>query len=241
MKRFLFLALAIFPISVFAGSGLPDKPYIYVEGQATIENPADEASIHFTVVAHNPDVVKANQEVQANVAKLLKFLDEKKIAKTDVIAENLHAEPEYDREENSSKRGKLIGYVVRRDIGVKVRNVSILAKLVDEVINLKDIEFQSVQGAFSKETEMEDEVWQKALTNARERAEKTLKPLGMKIDSVFAVSPVSYPNLEDRMVGGAEKVIVTGSNIPTADSQYLLAPVSVTKSAHVIYSISPVK
>jgi uncharacterized protein YggE len=240
MKRLLFFSLVIFPLAVFAGTGLPDKPYIYVEGQATIENPADEASIHFAVVAHNPDETKANQQVQAKIAKLLKFLDDKKIAKVDVIAENLHAEPEYEREENSSKRGKLIGYIVRRDVGVKVRNVSTLAKLVDDVIDLKDIEFQSVQGGFSKEKEMEDEVWQKALTNARDRAEKTLKPLGMKIDSVFAVSPVSYPNLEDRMVGGAEKVIVTGSNIPT-ESQYLLAPISVTKSAHMIYLISPAK
>jgi uncharacterized protein len=240
MKCFVFFSLIVFPISVFAGSGLPDKPYIYIEGQATIEKAADEASIHFAVVAHDPDQVKANQEVQGKVAKVLAFLNEKKIASSDVTAENLRSEPEYEREENSSKRGKLIGYMVRRDIEVKVRNVSILAKPVDDIIDLRDIEFSSVRGGFSKEKELEDEVWQKALTNARERAEKTLKILGMKIDSVFAVSPVSYPNLEDRMVGGAQKVIVTGSNIPT-DSQYLLAPMDVTKSAHVIYLISPAK
>ena len=85
-------------------------------------------------------------------------MDEKKIVKADVIAENFSAEAEYEREENSSKRGKLIGYIVRRDVDVKVRDVSILAKLVDDVIDLKDIEFQSVQGGFSKEKEMEDDV-----------------------------------------------------------------------------------
>ena len=239
-ETFSLLSLVILPISAFAGSGLPDKPYIYVEGQATIEKPADEASIHFTVVAHNPDQVKANQEVQQKVAKLLTLLEQRKVAKSDVIAENLHSEPEYEHEENSSKRGKLIGYAVTRYIDVKVRNVSMLAKLVDDVIDLNDIEFGSVHGGYSKEKEMDDEVWQKALANARERAEKTLKPLGMKIDSVFAVSPASYPNLEDRMFDGAEKVIVTGSLIPT-ESQYLLAPVSITKSAHVIYLISPAR
>ena len=42
MKRLLFFSLGIFPLSVFAGTGLPDKPYIYVEGQATIEKPAEQ-------------------------------------------------------------------------------------------------------------------------------------------------------------------------------------------------------
>ena len=97
MKHFLFFYLVILPISAFAGSGLPDKPYIYVEGQAAIEKPADEASIHFSVVAHNPDQVKANQEVQQKVAKLLTLLDQRKVAKSDVIAENLHSQPEYER------------------------------------------------------------------------------------------------------------------------------------------------
>jgi hypothetical protein len=33
MKRFLFLSLLLVPILVFAQGGLPDKPYIYVEGK----------------------------------------------------------------------------------------------------------------------------------------------------------------------------------------------------------------
>jgi hypothetical protein len=37
MKRFFFFSLVIFPLSLFAEGGLPDKPYIYVEGKAEIE------------------------------------------------------------------------------------------------------------------------------------------------------------------------------------------------------------
>jgi len=43
MKRFLFFSLIICPISLFADGGLPDKPYIYVEGKAEIQKPADMA------------------------------------------------------------------------------------------------------------------------------------------------------------------------------------------------------
>ena len=50
MKRFLFFSLIICPISLFADGGLPDKPYIYVEGKAEIQKPADMAILTFDLV-----------------------------------------------------------------------------------------------------------------------------------------------------------------------------------------------
>jgi hypothetical protein len=88
-------------------------------------------------------------------------------------------------------------------------------------------------------------MWEKALANSREKADKTLKPLNMKIDSVFAVSPVSFPEIETGIFGGevsryaalkapeVERVIAT--------PQYRFAPVTVSQRVHVIYLISPVK
>jgi len=45
---------------------------------------------------------------------------------------------------------------------------------------------------------MQDEVSATALTNARERAAKTLATTGMKIDSVFAISPVTFPEIQQK-------------------------------------------
>jgi uncharacterized protein YggE len=148
MKLLLFVLL-ILPGVLFAQGGLPNQPYIYVEGKAEIEKPADMVTLRFEVVA-------------------------------------------------------------------------------------------------------QEELWTKAITNAREQAEKTLNPVGMKVDSVFAISPVPVPEIsstmfpKDRAGGaGAERVIVTGSNIPTAEgakpSQYHLAPITVTQIVHIIYLISPAK
>ena len=68
----------------------------------------------------------------------------------------------------------------------------------------------------------------------------------MKIDSVFAVSPVSLPEISGRLMTRDERVVVTGSYIPSGGgrmetSRYRLAPVTVSKSVHVIYLISPSK
>lgn len=93
---------------------------------------------------------------------------------------------------------------------------------------------------FSKQKETEDQLWDSALTNARQRAEKTLKTMNMKIDSVFAVSPVAFLEIQTNMFGGKERVVVTGMNIP-AHSEYRLADVTISQSVHVIYLISPAK
>jgi hypothetical protein len=57
MKRFLF-PLAIFPIMLFA-QGLPDKPYIYVDGEAELEKPADLMTLRFGLVGRAPEQPKA--------------------------------------------------------------------------------------------------------------------------------------------------------------------------------------
>src|SRR5438105_11975167 len=110
MNRLFFLLLAL-PISAYAQGGLPNQPYIYVEGKAEIEKPADMVTLRFDLVARNPDQGKANQEVQTKATKVFTLTDAHKIAQSDVVATDLRTEPQYENEEESGrKRGKIIGY-----------------------------------------------------------------------------------------------------------------------------------
>ena len=89
---------------------------------------------------------------------------------------------------------------------------------------------------------MTDQLWDKAIANARTEAEKTVKQAAMKVDSVFAISPVTFPEIYTDIFQTNDRIIVTGSNIPTAEegrAQYWLGPVSITETVHVIYLISP--
>src|SRR5438552_4057290 len=147
MKRFLLFSLVIFPISVFAEGGLPDKPYIYVQGKAEIEKPADMVTLRFDIVGRAPEQPKANQDVQTKANKAFDLIKSAKIAETDIIAEDLRSEPEFEQSENYSRgRGKLIGYKVTRPFEIKVRDVTVYAKLVDELLNLGLTEFSGIEG-----------------------------------------------------------------------------------------------
>jgi uncharacterized protein YggE len=244
MKLFL-VALLTLPLSLFAGDGLPNQPYTYVLGTAEIQKPPDMVTLQFSLVARDPDQVKANSDVQMRANKVFALLKEKKIAQADVIAEDIRSEAEFqENEAHRQEYGKLIGYVVTRRFVVKIRDISIFPKLVDQLIAIGNAQLSGIISGLSNEKEIADQLWDKAIANAREKAEKTLKQTGMKIDSVFAISPVAFPEIGTNIFQQKERVIVVGSNIPTAEegrAQYWLAQASLSQSVHVIYLISPAK
>jgi uncharacterized protein YggE len=238
------------PLVAFGDGGLPNQPYMYVEGKAEIEKPADLVTLRFEIAARAPDEAKANREVQGKANKALSLLKEKEATDNDIVADSLRSEPEFDQQDKyGNTRGKLIGYKVSRFFEAKLRDVNAFPKMVDDLIALGGVEFSGITPGLTKEKEMAGELWDQALANAREQAEKTLKPLNMKIDSVFAISPVPIPEITSTIFpterAGGGRVIVTGSNIPTAEegvpSRYHVAPVTVTQIVHVIYLISAAK
>jgi uncharacterized protein YggE len=255
MKKLVLLALASLPLSALAQGGLPDKPYIYVEGRAEIEKPADMVTLRFELVARNPDQNRANQEVQTKANKVFALLKERRIADADVIASDIKSEPHFEKSEDSRKNDKIVGYSVTRTFAVNVRDVQAFATIIDDLLGIAGVELSVVEPGLTKEKEIRAEIFEKALGDARERAEKSLKPMAMKIDSVFAVSPVAFSQIRESIFGSGlnpeattERVIVTGSYIPTGGpggtrvpSQYRLAPLTVREGIHVIYLISPTK
>jgi uncharacterized protein YggE len=244
MKPFAFLFLLLVPILVFAEGGLPDRPYIYVEGKAEIEKTADIMIVRFDIVGRAPQQPKANEEVQTKANKIFGLLKDRKIGDNDVIAEDIRSQPEFQKgDEYSDNRGKIIGYKVSRTFQIKLRDVAAFPKLVDDLINV-GAEFYGIEGGLAKQKEIESETWEKALANAREQANKTLRPLNMKIDSVFAVSPVSFPSIQTDFFGegaisfrSAEMQAAEVERV-SVTPQYRLAPVKVTQRVHVIYLIS---
>jgi uncharacterized protein YggE len=254
MKRFLLLSLVIFPISLLAQGGLPDKPYIYVQGSAESEKAPDIVTLNFDLIGHAPQRSKANDDVQSRAAKVFDMLAKLKISKDDTIADDFRTEEEFEESEGVRKTQKVIGYVVRRSFQVKVRDVKIFPNLVDNLVATVNAEFsnyESINAGYSREKEMDKQLWEDAIVNSRAEAERTLKNTGMKVDSIYAISPVPIPEITSRMFPkgesgkGAERVVVTGSNIPTPEprlpSEYRLTPIYFEQIVHVIYLISPAK
>jgi uncharacterized protein YggE len=247
MKPF-FALLLCFPLFAWAEAGLPTQPYIYVEGRAEVEKPADMVTLRFELSFLNLDLATANKLTQAQANKVFALLKDSGVADTDVIASDLESEEEREDPEDGSskKRGKFLGYRLKRSFTVKVRDLKLFPKLIDDILALKIYEFSSIREGLSNEKELRDEVWEKAVANARERAEKTVKAAGAKLGTVFALSPVAFPQIVLNIFGESRpydtmKSMIGPDNRKLEPSQYRLAPVGVSQHVHVIYLIEPAK
>jgi uncharacterized protein YggE len=244
--KLLYLALLTFPVYLVAESGLPSQPYVYVVGEAQVEKAADMVTLRFSVVARNLEQGACNNEVQVTAGKIFTLLNSSKIAEKDVIASDLKSEAEYEANDNSPRvgRGKIIGYSATRPFTVTVRDLSVFAKLVDQLLTIGGLEFSGIDVGLSNQQDVEQQMWDKALANARDRAEKTTKSANMKITSTFAISPVLFPQIRENIFGSAGNALELHRDLITKapdPGQYRLPPVSVSRTVHVIYLISPAK
>ncbi len=241
----LLLALLTFPL-VGLADGLPTQPYIYVEGAAAIEKPADMATLRFTLSSLHADQVEANRIVQKQAAEMFALLRTNHIADNNVIASDLTSGAEYERLEQTypPSRGKFLGYRVTRPFRVSLRDVTKLGKLVNDILALKPSEFSGIDEGLTTEDKVEDEVWTKAMVNARERAERTLKSTGSKVGKVFAVSPLPFTSIISNLLSG-DDFRTNPPQIPHQAqpdfAEYRLAPVTVAQRVHVIYLIDDAK
>lgn len=250
MKHFFcLLFLLALPACLRADGGLPTQPYIYVVGNAEIEKPADMVTLSFNVAALDLDQSKANKKVQAQANKVFALLKSAKIEDKDVEASDLKSEAEYEGSDASPpKHGKLTGYRVTRPFEVILHDIAIFPKLVDDLLALKVEEISGIEEGLSNQKEIEAQIWEKAIANARENADKTAKAAGMRVDSVFAISPIHFPDIQRGIFGNGEEgpaAMMTTAGVPGGDkeinSHYQLTPVTVAFAVHVIYLISPAK
>ncbi len=164
MWRFSFLlfglALACLPSHAMADAGLPTAPYIYVEGRAESEKPADMVTLRFDISDLEAKQEAANASVQKQANQIFAILKASTISESDVIAGDLQSEAEYEEVESpsSSRRGKLLGYRVTRTFSVVVHDLILFPKLVDQLLGLQVHEFSSITPGLKDAKVMEEDV-----------------------------------------------------------------------------------
>jgi uncharacterized protein len=243
MKLFCVALLAC-QVSLFAQSGIPNQPYIYVEGKAEIDKPADMVTFRFEVSSTNINSAAANKEAQAKATSVFELLSKSKIANKDIIASDFRSEPEYERtkEDPNGEQGKIIGYRVSRPFVVRVADIKAFPQLIDELLGVNGLDFSGIQAGLSNTKEVEDEIWNKAIADGRSRADKTARAMGMKLESAFAISPVSFPRIAETIFDSKSPVLELHRDLVSpGPNRYLLPPITVSQSVHIIYLISPAK
>ena len=217
---------------------------ISVTGVGEVVSVPDVATFSFSVVEKSESVTSAQSLATEKTNKILAFLEDSEIDENDLKTTSYNIYPKYEWiqpiciTEINCPRGenKLVGYEVSQSVRVKVRDTQ---KAGDVLSGIGSFEVSNVSGLnfeVDDEESLKAEARSMAIDDAKEKAEKLAKDLGVDLDDIIGFSEDSgYSQPYERSymesvsfdsMGGAS----ASPKIPTGEN-------TITKTVYINYEI----
>ncbi len=174
---------------------------ISVTGQGTVYAEPDVAMLNVSIDIQDTDLGKATNEANSVIVKVKKVLKSLNVAEEDIRTSSFNVWPQqrYDLEGNPTVEG----YQVNHVLGVTVRDIESVGKVLTESINAGANGVNNIRYTFSDDSELEKQAREKAMLNAREKAEQLAELAEASIVGVMSISeqtgfdsPVASPRFE---------------------------------------------
>ena len=215
---------------------------ISVTGMATTSISPDILTVSLgieTQAITASEALSTNSEKMNNVVKSLKSIG---IEESEISTSSLSIHAQYEYVENGFLRKEtrqLVGYETSNIITIETKKLDLAASIIDSAVNSGANRVDSVYFSVSPEihTSLKDELLEKAVINAKSKAETALKALDQKIIGVKTVSlsefgtPYPQPMFRSAMDFERESMAFSAPT-PVFSSEQ-----DVTTSAHVVFII----
>jgi uncharacterized protein YggE len=198
MKSLPRLALTSALVAASLGSGAafaepPAPPHhepprsVSVGGEAEVSVKPDRARLHLGVTQLDPELKKAEAEVNRVVKAYLAEAKSLGIADAQIATTGINIQPEYVWDE-PTRNNKLVGFRVSRDIDLQVRDLDKLGSLVLAATKVGVNQVQAPQLESTKAKELVNQALVEAVQNAKAKAKLLSDALGVKLGSVRSLS-----------------------------------------------------
>lgn len=192
MKKTILLFLLI--VMVTAAAAVSAESKITVSGTGEIRVSADTAMISLGVSAHNKDVLKAQQEVNENIAAIRTALIGQGVPEENLNTEfiNIHAMYDYQND-----REHLIAYEASSTLAIKVTDMESVGALIDAAFAAGANTLNGISFSASDTEEANTAAMQEAVEDASKKAEVLAQAAGLKITGIELISEeglYSYEN-----------------------------------------------
>ena len=227
-------ALIILPLlSTFS---IAEERIITVEGSGVVEAVPDLIRISYSVFnLHKDDPSKAKAKVDAISSLSVQALIKLGVSEKDVTSSSLNIETaeDYDGNDNAS----IIGHVVRRDIDIVIRDISLYSDVIQALVDGQVSEINSVKPDVSNYEELKREALASAAQSAKYNAEFLAKQFGAKLDKVHQIGKQNI-----RRQYSLEEIIVTAqkrssSNIKSTPYEFKPGNVKVSSEVYVEFQL----
>jgi uncharacterized protein YggE len=195
MRRAAFFALAA--VTLFAAPALADADFpaaISVIGEADISVAPDLAQIDGGVTSEAKTAREASEANNAAMTKVLQALKGAGIEEKDVQTSRLSLQPQYASPASSRPApAAIIGYRASNRVTIKLRDVTKVAGVIDTLVSAGANEIGGINFMVSQASKLLDEARERAVADARRKAEIYAKAAGVTLGAPLSISEAGAP------------------------------------------------
>jgi uncharacterized protein len=182
------LALAVAAATWLAAPAMAQvpPPAISVTGEATVSVPPDQAQIDGGVTSDAKTAREASDANNAAMGKVLLALKGAGIDEKDYQTSRLSLQPQYAP--NRSGPSPVVGYRASNRVTVKLRDVAKVANIVDVLVGAGANELGGINFLVSQASKLLDDAREKAIADARRKAEIYAKAAGVALGEPLNIS-----------------------------------------------------
>jgi len=180
---------------------------ISVTGEATVSVPPDLAEINGGVTSEAKTAREASEANNAAMGKVLQALKGAGIEEKDVQTARLSLQPQ--SAPNRSGPSAIAGYRASNRVTVRVRDVTKVANVIDTLVGAGANEIGGINFVVSQASKLLDEARERAVADARRKAEIYAKAAGVTLGAPLGISeegnsaPVPYRRMAAGMAVSA--------------------------------------
>jgi len=179
-------ALSLVPLSTLAADDTRPRS-VNVSGMGEVAAEPDLARVTLGAEARKPTLAEARTEVSATIDRVLKLTRDLGIDSKHVNATRVRVQPEYNWNPKDRKR-VLLGYVVRRDVQIELRDLEQLGPLLERAVDAGVNQLGDPALDSSRRKELEREAMSLAVQDARLNAEALARAAGVRLGPVRSLN-----------------------------------------------------
>lgn len=219
-QRFWVLGLVLLVAAVFAGSfggssyGFAateePPPTLTVQGTGEVQCTPDAAQVTLGIVTMKKTAREAQKENAVVTDRVIKGLLAQGIPQKDIQTVSYSIWPEYSYDERGKEPPRLTGYRAENSLRVNLKDPKQVGIVVDTAVENGANQIQNISFGLQDDTSSKREALQKAVWDARAKAEAIASALGVKIIGIasaqegYVAAPVIRASKAFMDVGGGE-------------------------------------
>ncbi len=189
-RAYLAAALALLlSAPALAQSDIP--PAISVTGEASISVPPDLASVDAGVASDAKTAREASEANNVAMGKVLAALKAANIDAKDIQTSRLSLQPQYAP--NRAGPSSVVGYRASNRVTVRIRDVSKVAGVIDTLVGAGANDVGNISFEVSQASKLLDDAREKAVADARRKAEIYAKAAGVTLGAPLSISEEGAP------------------------------------------------